>query len=79
VTPFDGNPKLRSAYLDGYRDGYIEGRSGSLVLISYKPGTLDARTRGFIAGNDTGLQLHDEEELEKLQKAWSHPEKGVSK
>jgi hypothetical protein len=78
-TPFDGNPKLRSAYLDGYRDGYTQGRSGALVLLSYEPGTLDARTRGFLAGNDAGLSLHDEQDFENLQKASPHSGREVSR
>jgi hypothetical protein len=69
-TPFDGNDKLRSAYIEGYREGYTNAVKGTIVLPYFAPGTLDARGRGFLAGRSAGLTVFGDEELDR-QKMWA--------
>jgi hypothetical protein len=57
TTPFDGNPQLRTEYLDAYRDGYRSGMTGMNILFRKPPeGVPNPRTKGWRDGADAGLK-----------------------
>jgi hypothetical protein len=59
TTPFDTNTEMKLAYIKGYREGYVIGHGGKMVMRHFKAGyEPNAGEQGWRAGNTAGFLAH---------------------